>query len=441
MSSVLKKFLFNTNINKLDKFSVLSIYLFMSFGVIILSFLYCNIFISKFDLVDSNNDIVFEKMLFEYGLLIQNLYNDWNYSFLDSEGVLYHLKRLPFFPILITLITKISKNIFFIFIFKNLIFFSILFVSILITSKTLNLNLSYFFLFFLPFLIPFNLHSVLTIAFADSITAVLLPSMFILLFSDQKKKYLLISTLLFLIYLTKNAYVFLTMLLPIIMILLEKDKLTFRLLPLIAVLFAIITWGSFGIIKTGKFPFGSSILTSNAKTLNEVVLNKEFKKYYPKKSVDLIPKNPMPNYLNEEWKIHEYFSLKNKEYLNKNFKEYFFNIPIKLKFIFFNIHKDNVHPKNGKFENPIIFSHIINRFFFNISIFMAFYFLFFKDIKFQLNHFIKKKHDIYFLSIIGLALIPNILGWATSKHLVSLQIISMLYLLFKFNNKFSTKNN
>ena len=128
MSSVLKKFLFNTNINKLDKFSVLSIYLFMSFGVIILSFLYCNIFISKFDLVDSNNDIVFEKMLFEYGLLIQNLYNDWNYSFLDSEGVLYHLKRLPFFPILITLITKISKNIFFIFIFKNLIFFSILFV-------------------------------------------------------------------------------------------------------------------------------------------------------------------------------------------------------------------------------------------------------------------------------------------------------------------------
>jgi len=440
LSSLFKKFLFDSNINKLDKFSIFKIYLFMSLGVIILSFLYCNIFISRFDLVDSNNNIVFEKMMFEYGLLTQNFYNDWNYSFLDSEGVLYHLKRLPFFPILIALIAKISKNIFFIFIFKSLIFFSILFVSILITSKALNLNLTFFFLFFLPFLIPYNLHVILNIAFADSIIAVLLPSIFILLFADQKKKYFLISVLLFLIYLTKNSVVFLTMLLPFIIILLEKDKLKFRSLPLIAVIFAIISWGSFGVIKTGKFPFGSSILTSNAKTLNEVVLNKEFKKYYPKKSVDLIPKKPMPNYLKEEWKIQEYFSLKNKEYLNKNFKEYFFDIPIKIKFIFFNIHKDSVHPKDGKFENPIIFSHIINRIFFNISILTAFYLLFFKDKKFQLNYFVKKKHDIYFLSIVGLALMPNIIGWATSKHLVSLQIISMFYILLKFNYKFSKIN-
>mgnify|MGYP001353571553 CR=1 FL=1 len=440
MSSLLKKILFNTHINKLDNFSILKIYLFMSLGVVILSFLYCNMFISRFDLVDSNNDIVFKKMFFEYGLLIQNIYNDWNYSFLDNEGVLYHLKRLPFFPILITLIAKISKNIFFIFIFKSLIFFSILFISILITSKTLNLSLSFFFLFFLPFLIPYNLHVILSLAFADSIIAVLLPSIFILLFSDHKKKYYFISALLFLIYLTKNSVFFVTMLLPIIMIILEKDKLRSRYLPIIAVIFAILTWGFFGVFKTGKFPFGSSLLTSNAKVLNEVVLNEEFKKYYPKKSVDLIPKNSMPNYLRQEWEIYEYFSLKNKEYLNNNFKDYIFDIPIKIKFIFFNIHKDNVHPINGKFENPIIISHIINRIFFNISILIAFYLLFFKDKKFQLKHFIKKKEDIYFLCIIGLALMPNIIGWATSKHLVSLQIISMFYLIMKFNNKFSKTN-
>ena len=43
---------------------------------------------------------------------------------------------------------------------------------------------------------------------------------------------------------------------------LEKDKLRSRYLPIIAVIFAILTWGFFGVFKTGKFPFGSSLLNA-----------------------------------------------------------------------------------------------------------------------------------------------------------------------------------
>ncbi len=431
MYKLLKESFLNKNINELDKLSIFYIYIFFSTILIILTLIYCNIFINKFDIIDVNYKILLKKLEFEYGSLVYNIYNYWEYSFVDDEGIKYHLKRLPIFPILIVLLTKISKNIFFIFICKSLILFSVLFLCVLITSKSLRLNSFFFCLFFLPFLIPYNLHVVLNIHFADSIIAILLPSLFILLFTNNSKKYFLISFIFFLLYLTKNSVLLIVMILPIVIFLIENDKLILKSLPILGAILAIISWGIFGIIKTGGFPFGSSHITSNSKTLNEVVLNNEFKKYYPKKSVDLIPKKKLPNHLTNEWQIHDHFTQKNKEYFQSNLKNYIQDLPIKLRFIFFNIHKDSVHPKDGKFENPVIFSHIINRFFFNISILVAF-FLLFKKFKLNFKNFHANKIEIYFLSIIVLALIPNIVGWATSKHLVSIQIISIYYLLIKF---------
>jgi hypothetical protein len=40
------------------------------------------------------------------------------------------------------------------------------------------------------------------------------------------------------------------------------------------------------------------------------------------------------------------------------------------------------------------------------------------------------KLEIFFISIITLYLIPLIVGWATSKHLVAISNISMIYLIF-----------
>ena len=50
---------------------------------------------------------------------------------------------------------------------------------------------------------------------------------------------------------------------------------------------------------------------------------------------------------------------KNNEYLKDNFPRYFKDSFIKMKFIFFGIHTDGVHPdKDGNFRNPIRYSNI-----------------------------------------------------------------------------------
>ena len=58
----------------------------------------------------------------------------------------------------------------------------------------------------MPFLIPYNLHVILTLAFADNIVAVLLPCIFIVLFSNDLKKYYIISIILFILYLTEVKF-------------------------------------------------------------------------------------------------------------------------------------------------------------------------------------------------------------------------------------------
>ena len=69
--------------------------------------------------------------------------------------------------------------------------------------------------------------------------------------------------------------------------------------------------GTFGLEKTGKFPFAGKLITSNSIALNHVILNDNFLDYYPYKSVDLIPKETLvPKNLNNEWEIFEYYNKK-----------------------------------------------------------------------------------------------------------------------------------
>ena len=49
--------------------------------------------------------------------------------------------------------------------------------------------------------------------------------------------------------------------------------------------------------------------------------------------------------------------------------------------------------------------------------------------------------EIYLIFIISLSLIPLIVGWATGKHLVAIQIISMIYLIFNIYKFFGKKIN
>jgi hypothetical protein len=144
--------------------------------------------------------------------------------------------------------------------------------------------------------------------------------------------------------------------------------------------------------------------------------------------VDLLEKKPEKK-INTEWEFYDYYYNKNLIFLKQNQSQYFRDIFLKLKFIFFGIiadahgklEKDSIHPA------PIRVSSIFSKLFFNVAILIALYQLI-KN---------KKKLEIYFLLIVTLYLLPLILAWATTKHLVPLFNVSLIYLLFKLNFYFN----
>ena len=62
------------------------------------------------------------------------------------------------------------------------------------------------------------------------------------------------------------------------------------------------------------------------------VLNKEFKNYYPYKSVDQINFEDKNKAFSDEWQFYNFYNNKNKKYLNDNKIEYLRHKLIKIYF-------------------------------------------------------------------------------------------------------------
>jgi len=399
--------------------------LFLIFTILLSSF-YTHFYLEKFDYqFNDNNELILNLIPFGYGQIIENLYYHNKFEQVWF-GINTYLTRLPFVPLFITSLSKISLNVYFIIITKNIIFFSLIFYSIKITTVRYNKKFLSFLILFITFFYNFYNTIVLsTYIYADAYIASILPCIFLILLSDIKKKFLLISTLIFVLYFTKTSVFYLTIFISILFFILEKNLTTYkRILPVISLILAIMIWGTFGYIKTKKFPVGSNMLSNNQEALS-IVMNKNFKDYYPKLSVDLIPRENINNKFKNEWEFSEYYKSKNKEYFLNNKLNVFKDINIKIKFIFFNYRKDAINTKiDTNNKNSIMISHIFNRIVFIISIIVLIKNIFEK--KFQ-------KPDIYYFAIIVSSLFPHVIGWATSKHLVPLFLVSHLYLFLRLN--------
>ena len=230
----------------------------------------------------------------------------------------------------------------------------------------------------------------------------------------------------------------LTLVLPFIIFYIEKNKKILKFLPALGVIIAILLWGLYGYNKTGRFPFGGSVITSNSEALHNVVLNKKFLDYYPYKSVDLIPNDKrIPKTLTNEWEVFDYYDKKNQEYLKRNFHLYLKGIFVKIKFILFNIYKDSTFPdENNNFNNKFMPSYLFNKVIFNLAIFIFVLKLYeitkSRKIQNKTNYY---KIDFYFIVIMVLSLMPHIIAWATAKHLVAAQQICLIFLFLKFFKK------
>ena len=430
----------NFFLNKLFLVSRINLLLFYFLYLLLIicsSIIFCNLFINQFpEIIDNNFNLVLKNMQFQFGDLIHNFYYNHSYSQKDHNDIIFQLRRLPAVVFIISFLYNISKNFYFIIIFKNIIFFSIFYITsykLLINSK--NNFLAFFLVILTPILIPYNFYVALNFTYEDFIISILLPLLYLSLISNYVYKYLIISSLLFILYFTKTSMFFLVLILPLLIFFFDKEKKKLKFLPFFVCLLAILIWGFYGLHKTGRFPFASSGSTDNSRSLSSA-FNIDFHNYYPEKSTDLIPlNNDLPKNVKSEWEFYDFYNVQNKNYLENNIKRYFFDFFIKAKFIFFGVHRDGALPdKSGLYDNNIRYSLVFNKIFFNLSIIFATYFL--------IKNFKKiDSKDFYFFLIVFLNLLPHLYGWATSRHLVPVNNVAIIYLILRFNNKIDSVNN
>jgi hypothetical protein len=414
-------------LNELNKKKILVCYLIYLLFIIISSTIYGFLLNLKVNIYDDNLNIIFNNIPFSNGELIYNLYYNSKY-YNNFNNIVFYLLKTPAIPFLITFLAFFSKNFFFILIFKNIIIYTLYFHFVYRIIIDQNREICIFVLILIiPLIIPYNYSVSLNFFYEDSLIAILLPLLFLALITNYRHKYLLISGLLFILYFVKTSMFLIIVILPILIIFFEKEKIV-KFLPIIFSLLAILIWGFYGLVKTGRFPIFSTSSSVNSHVLASV-MNENFHKYYPDKSTDLIPiSSEIPNNISNEWDFFDFYEKKNKEYLDQNLSRYLKDIIIKLKFIFFGINRDGALPdKNGNFDNSIRFSLILSKLLFNLSILFSLLILF-KNIK----KIFSQKREIFFLSLVILNLLPHIFVWATSKHLVAISNVSMLYLIFCF---------
>lgn len=415
------------------KKKIFYIYLIYISFIFLASLIFAFIFSKKFYVSDINNNLIIKNITFGFGNVIDNLYNHNSY-FETIDGIKYFLTKLPGIPFFYWTILKISKNYFFFVSFKNILIFSLYFFLSHYFSKDFKDSRTFYFLLLIPIIVPYNFNVSLNYVYEDNLISIFLPLLFLSLISKNNNRIFIIPSILFILFFVKTTMFFIVIIVPIVIFFIEKKFNYFlRSLPLVISFIAILIWGIFGLAKTGKFPFASSTLTTNSQGLS-VVLNKEFANYYPNKSVDLIPVSKIK--FKSEWEAFDYYKKKNKIYFRENYESYFRDILLKIKFIFFGIHRDGDTTNEAIKDYPQIrYSSIISKFLLNLAIIISF---------FRLNKNIKNlnncKIEIYFLLIIILNLSPHILAWATSKHLVGIFNTSLVYLLILFieKNKFKT---
>ena len=423
-----------TNIKKiLDFLQIKHIYLIFLFFSLIISVFYSYHLTIRFpNLIDDNFNLVVKNIPFAYGDLIHNLIYNNEYS-TDRWGFKMYLSRLPILPFLIYILYQISANIYFIVIMKNLFFFSLFFSAAYFFIKTNKINIKFFILLIVIFFYnPYNLIVFSSFLYADFLTAILVPCLFLTILSSYRIRWLVFSILIFILYLSKTNMFFLTFFLSLIFYLLEKCNK--KIIPLISLIIAISVWGTFGYLKTGKFPIAQSLITINSWGMSHV-LNKEFKNYYPYKSVDQINFEDKNKTFSDEWQFYNFYNNKNKKYLNDNKIEYLKDIKIKLKFIFIDFYASASETYSNDGSKKIRFSNIPNKIFFNISliIFLVSFIKSIKNRKFS-------KIDIYFIFFVMSYIFPLLIGWATCKHLIGIFLVSKIYLIFKFCEKYKYIN-
>ena len=373
------------------------------------------------NIVIDDGSLNYESLQFFFAGIVKNLIEVNKYE-QELFGLKFYLSRMPIIPFIIKWIyLYISKNFLIILLIKNyLIFISLL----LILYKILKKNFLVLGCFFLFIYNPYNLITLLRLIPEEGIISIFIT---ILYLSITKKEidFRLVTLSLVIIYFTKASQLLLCYLLPFILIFENQNKNKY--LPLIFIILSYICWGSFSYYKSQKFVSPLSISSLSGLTLS-VVYNEKFNDVYPFKSPDILLKDIMYEKKNElkkvqnEFEFNKIFSKEIIQYVKENEKFFFESIKKKLYVLFLNVKYDSQDESSNKFKK-IRITEIPNKILFNISILIAIFSIIKKS---------NNRVDNYYLLIIILYLIPYLIGFIYTRHLVPLYILSNVYLFLKY---------
>lgn len=200
------------NINEINFIEKNLIFFSFTLFTILSSIVFCFYFIHQFPEYFYNNsqDIIIERIPFGYGNLLNNIFENNKYvnsetfefyengNFVELINIEFALKKLPFYTFFLFILLSISKNIFFLIITKNLIFFNIFYFTSYFSFKSLDLKTSKFIILLIFFIfIPYNFKTFSEISFADSVSSILFSCLFLLSISKMKFKFLYLGICLF----------------------------------------------------------------------------------------------------------------------------------------------------------------------------------------------------------------------------------------------------
>lgn len=383
--------------------------------------------------INEYGDFNFEQLSFGYGHLLKNLFYENSYrTNIESFDIDFYLSRLPAYPLFLLTILKINVNFYFIYFVKNICSFTIVFFTIFSFIKYINKkNFHLLILLFLFYYNPYNFHVLFTLDFEDTFVSVFFPLIIFLVIQGKKKVYI-ISIFIFILYFLKTSLQFFCISFSFLYLFYvyffnkaNFNKLTF--LPIYSIFFAVLIWGFFGLKKAYYFPIGSSLNSTNSYYLTSI-LNDKFNSTYPDYSVDLLLDSSINKDLvfSNEKEFYEYYNSKNKIYIKENTTAYLKGIIIKMNFILFGLNYDGLHSDNKLYQ--IRLTNIPNKFALLSSLVICLYF-------FVKNIFLKKellKLEFFYLSMFFFYIIPHLIAWTTSKHLVPIFLLSNMYLFIKY---------
>ena len=356
-------------------------------------------------------------------------------------SICFTANRLPFIPIFLAGLSFISQKLLIVSIIKNLLFYAISGLAFVEASRRFKVPLPVIaVLAGIFYFVPENAKVASGIDFEEAYLYHLFPWVFLALIAQPRedKTYLVVGLCLAIILLIKSSVVILcySCVLYFSYSRIIRRDIWRGAVPLVMVAAAAVMWGSFTLASSGKFAFGTNMSSLNGWNLYKGN-NPNSGRYYPIINLDNLDYEgltQLPNPPRKEWDINAEYQKMAYNFIRGHIRETLSNVAKKLYIAFISISNvpqiSGSAPKWGNAELTFIehicsddrlsqsVSMLIDRIVLTIGFMLAFV---------QILQVRNVKTTTVFLAISVIYLVPYVIGFLYSRHIIPLVGVSLLY--------------